>query len=167
MGTVTTLMPQWVSSQWAVNLWPNADLELGGGDWFRAETGWRSWHLVAAHEGVLGLYWYDDHAYGGVVSEVKSVVEENTKYTFSAWLFFQGSINFKFAILDQDDNEISSIDISGSGWERKSITFTTGSGDTGIKLKWTKDNDTDNSQQYLDQVMLETGDTMSDWVNYK
>jgi hypothetical protein len=101
------------------------------------------------------LYSGIDHARGPVP------VAGSTQYTFSFYLRNgNGSVNYDFIVMDQDENTIQSSTNQSSTqdtWVRHEVTFTTGSDDTGAGIAIRKSNDATVVTIYVDAIQLETG----------
>lgn len=155
----------------AVNLWPNADVEPNIDDWNISNGG------VLVHSSTyawnetysLRLWGNGFDGYAGILSDIKSIVSESTQYTFSFYTrATDGSTPISGQVQDQDGNWLQSITVNTTTdtWVRSSATFTTGAGDTGIKILIEKNNNTDDVYFYFDAFMLETGSSASTWEDY-
>jgi hypothetical protein len=158
----------------ATNLWENPSLESGVDDWNNyvfgvvSQSSTEAWDqtnslriAVAARAGIQGG-----------TSDVKYVVEESTQYTISAYIFTTDAtyvINFR--AYDQDSNLLGAVGTTtydADTWTRIDFTVTMGAGDTGIKLQLLKDSaDVSAGYIYCDGIMLETGASASEWVDYE
>ena len=157
----------------AVNLWPNADLESGISEWnvqsaatLTSSTA-QSWSTDGGTHSLLIEY---AGTYDGTNSDVRSVVSESTQYTISFYLYSTSETQtYSVYVYDQDDNQIA---VAGdwttalNAWARKTVTFNTGAGDTGIKLNIISWTPYVGGELYVDGIMLETGASASAWVNY-
>jgi hypothetical protein len=152
----------------AVNLWPNADLESGVDDWNLWTLGTLEQSSTRAWEQTYSLKYTADGYYRGVISDVVGV-DASTQYTISAYVYIEGTLAFRAAVYDQDDNELAywTPAYTENSWSRISATFTTGAGDTGIKFGIKKHDSGDANVFYVDGIMLETGDSASEWANYE
>ena len=155
----------------AINLWPNASFESGVDDWnlsgsldpigWSTEQAWDSTHSMK----VSGFGQFE-----GVISDVKSVVSGGTQYTLSMYGYKTGTTQtYALRINDQDGNQISAAStetINTGEWTRFDRTFTTGADDTGIIVWLYANSGGDLGSVYYDGVMLETGASASEWVDY-
>jgi len=156
----------------AVNLWPNADIESDIDDW-NVVSGATISHSTdqswSTDGGTHSLKVEVPTNYDGAISDAKLIVSGSTQYTASAYVYFSGSsTTIEFRVYNQDDSSIAATDFaeSGPGWFRVYQTFTTGADDTGIKLRF-RIADAGYETFYVDAVMLETGDSASEWANYE
>jgi hypothetical protein len=90
-----------------------------------------------------------DNAYAGITgSQYPIGITGSTQYTFSFYLYNTDDtgVQYDFLVEDQDSNTIAQLSNQGSTlntWVRHSVTFTTGSDDTGVFLYIRKSNHTD------------------------
>jgi len=85
-------------------------------------------------------------------------VQENTTYTVSFYYKVTSGDSCSIALTDQGDNAFTlsgNTGLNAASWTRKSFTITTGSGDTGLKIKITADADTD--VIYVDGMSVSEG----------
>ncbi|MHC4065976.1 MAG: LamG-like jellyroll fold domain-containing protein [Planctomycetota bacterium] len=141
------------------NLWSNASIEYGIGDWtgisstitWSTAQAWHDTYSIKVDTEVAG--------YAGVQSDIHFSVEPLTQYRMSAYVYnTHASELIGFVIRDQDYNQIGSLLSQSSTqnqWVRHDFTFTTGAGDTGIRLKVQKMNTATEFTFYVDAVKLE------------
>ena len=86
----------------ATNLWPNADLESGIDDWTLKDAATILHSTTRAWQETYSLE-IDTNGgtYSGATSDIKSIVEESTQYTFSFYYWINDS-GVDFRILIQD-----------------------------------------------------------------
>lgn len=97
--------------------------------------------------GTYAGLWYDGIAVAGA-----------TEYTLSFWIRTDTDFVGRLYITDQDDNAIVAAYNFGSvtgNWQRFTKTFTTGAGDTSIKVRIGKNNDATDLNFYVDAVQCE------------
>jgi len=150
------------------NLWSNADLEAGIYDWEAVRACAISWSDGKAWQGTYSLQMVPEDSGWELRSYVKPI-EAETEYTFSIYAFPGADMKDTglLSFYDQDDNLIDTQSygpIPGGVWSRIYGTFTTGVGDTGLKVLITSGADAETV--YYDGAKLERGSTVSDWSNY-
>ena len=153
----------------ATNLWSNASVEDGVDDWnvegagSISQSSDQKWHDTNSLYVVPGGQWQ------GAKSDTKSIVESSTEYTFSCFI---RSTDGDMTTAVQVEGDVSGyIDQDSSAtatdtWVRKTVTFTTGASDTGIVIKIVDVDATDHGNFYIDGIMLETGGSASEWIDY-
>jgi hypothetical protein len=163
--------------------WPRAaspNKNLCGDSSFREGIHWwetvgapspaKTWSTDQAYDGNqsmkvvsgTGAYAGVDHARGPIP------ISGSTQYTFSFYFYnTNGSVNYDFQARDQDENVIQANNNQSSTqdtWVRHTITFTTGSDDTGCFLFIRKSNDTTDVTFYLDAIQLEQAASASSYL---
>ena len=155
----------------AVNLWPNADLESDIADWNDLNLATVSHSSTRAWQETNSLR-IDTNAspYSGAVSDIKSIIDPSTQYTFSFYAYIDGAdVDLRFEVLDQDENQIAGntwASATSGEWVRYELAGWTGGDDTGIKIKILQFATSVDTLIYVDGAMFETGGTASTWVNY-
>jgi len=159
------------ASTFPVNLWPNADLEAGIDDWNLEGGASEILHSsVKAWQGTYSLYVDPAGDYDGAVSDVKSIVSESTQYALSFRLWTDDATQeWQIRVLDQDGNLINNeeMTLTADVWNLVTNIFTTGAGDTGIKLTVRTKAVGLNNVFWVDAIMVEAGAAASTWVNYE
>jgi len=156
----------------ATNLWINPSLEDGITGWSGvgsasvSQSSTQAWDLANSLKVTT-----TSTAYGGTTTVPMYGVEESTDYVLSFYLYnTDGGETFRFEWRDQDSNWISPNKSGQSStqdtWVRHFHTVTTGAGDTGMRIKITKENTATAFDFYLDGFQLESGTTPSTWEDY-
>jgi len=156
----------------ATNLWPNASVESGVTEWGSHSGGVITQSSTKAWDQTYSLkVAIETGNYGGTYSDViADIVEGSTQYTFSVYHNPDIIMDLWIDVVDQDANNISNgtlvTDAAANTWARSSRTFTTGAGDTGLRIRIRNKVDDETTNFYLDGFMLETGASASEWVDY-
>ncbi len=120
---------------------------------------------------------YVDHtdsveAFGGVSigeGDANDIpIDASTQYTLSCWVKrTESTVPLYLLARDQDGNAISATSAipTTTDWQRITLTFTSGVGDTGLQVRFTRLNDTTPVAYYLDAFQVETGATANPYVD--
>ena len=153
------------------NLFPNSSFEDGITGWANSFNGVVSSDTAHVTEGTKCLKNDVSGAGtnpGGEFTSVPIVAE--TQYTVSFNIYAAVATGIKIQIKDQDDNAIgTSLEkaVAATTWESENYTFTTGAGDTAVKVRIFDAQTGTGSALYIDEIQLEAGAAATAWVDDK
>ncbi len=149
------------------NLWTNADVETSVDDWNAQASCAISWGTDQFWEGSHSLKVTPNDQWWAVRSDAKTIVQASTAYTVSFYVRPTDTLaNDYVYVYDQDNNEIAAVSAghpTGGAWTRVHLHFTTGVGDTGVKIHFEAQT---NTVTWLDGFQVEAGSSETTWVNY-
>jgi len=158
----------------AVNLWYNGSMEediVEGGGWIGFQSGAvvQSTDQAWDQTNSLKVTPASDMTSGCASEQHLYIVEAETQYTVSCYIYPEESHDYTIVVDDQGGTKIDEVDtgaLTADTWTRVSLTVTTGVGDYGIRIRILKNADANTDVFYVDGVMVETGSSASTWVDF-